>query len=91
MIKKEKREAMLYFIYNKEIVSVLVAHNISEGEFVLQVPYPYTDHLSEFTPAHCIQMIQNTTSVHLPDVQIQQLGNWDMSAIVFSHLSNPSA
>ena len=70
LIKKEKREAMLYFIYNKEIVSVLVAHNISEGEFVLQVPYPYTDHLPSFTPSLCLQMIQNTTSVHLPDVQL---------------------
>jgi len=35
MIKEEKREAMLYFVYNKEIVSVLVAHNISDGEFVI--------------------------------------------------------
>ena len=29
---------MLYFIYSSEIVAVLVCHNYSEGEYVLQVP-----------------------------------------------------
>ena len=34
-----KNTAMLYFLYNPDLVSVLVCHDIPKGEFVLQVPY----------------------------------------------------
>ena len=30
------REAMLYFVFNPSVISVLVAHDISSGEFVAQ-------------------------------------------------------
>ena len=30
------REAMLYFVFNSSVISVLVAHDISSGEFVAQ-------------------------------------------------------
>ena len=30
---------MLYFLYSRDGVSVLVCHDILRGEFVLQVPY----------------------------------------------------
>ena len=33
------RPAMLYFIYNKDVVCVLVAHHFESGEFVMQLPY----------------------------------------------------
>ena len=35
------REAMLYFVFNPSIISVLVAHDISSGEFVAQASSPY--------------------------------------------------
>ena len=31
------REAMLYFVFNPNVIAVLVAHDISTGEFVAQV------------------------------------------------------
>ena len=30
------REAMLYFVFNPSVIAVLVAHDISSGEFVAQ-------------------------------------------------------
>ena len=30
--------AMLYFVFNAQVVGVVVAHNLDEGDFVLQVP-----------------------------------------------------
>lgn len=53
MIKKEEREAMLYFLYNKEI-SVMVAHNLDEGDFILHVPFfPLVHSLQDYTPEIC--------------------------------------
>lgn len=31
------REGMLYFVFNREVIAVVVAHNIDAGEFVAQV------------------------------------------------------
>ena len=40
---------MLYFIYNRNIVAVLVCHDIDAGEFVLQVPYfPEVESLEDY-------------------------------------------
>lgn len=33
----EGRGAMLYFVFNREVVAVVVAHDVANGEFVLQV------------------------------------------------------
>ena len=33
----QDREAMLYFVFNAEVISVLVAHDLTTGEFVAQV------------------------------------------------------
>lgn len=50
MINQDKA-AMLHFIYNSKVVSVLVCHDVQEGEFVLQVPY--------FPPVETIQDYKN--------------------------------
>lgn len=31
------REGMLYFVFNRDVIAVVVAHNIDNGEFVAQV------------------------------------------------------
>lgn len=31
------REAMLYFVFNADVIAVLVAHDLQRGEFVAQV------------------------------------------------------
>jgi hypothetical protein len=38
-MKESNNYGMIFFIYNPSIVSVLVCHDITEGEFVLQIPY----------------------------------------------------
>lgn len=34
---REKRPAMLYFVFNPKAVVVVVAHDLDDGEFVAQV------------------------------------------------------
>lgn len=47
--------AMLYFTYSDSLISVLVCHNIEEGEFVLQVPYyPSVQTLEEYNHDKCM-------------------------------------
>jgi hypothetical protein len=35
LMLSQEQTGMLFFIYNKDVVSVLVCHDIEEGEFVL--------------------------------------------------------
>lgn len=35
MLNKYQTSGMLYFLYNKDLVAVLVCHDIEKGEFVL--------------------------------------------------------
>lgn len=45
-----ERPGMLFFIFNPEAIGVLVAHDLKQGEFVLQVPfYPPQQNLEDFT------------------------------------------
>lgn len=34
---QQQRPAMLYFVFNRQIVAVVVAHDLEQGEFVAQV------------------------------------------------------
>lgn len=45
------RPGMLFFIFNTGCIGVLVAHDLLQGEFVLQIPfYPPQQSLSDFSP-----------------------------------------
>ena len=37
LLQERRQEGMLYFVFNRDVIAVVVAHNISEGEFVAQV------------------------------------------------------
>ncbi|MCI59766.1 putative polyketide hydroxylase-like, partial [Trifolium medium] len=42
---------MLFFIFNTEAIGVLVAHDLRQGEFVLQIPfYPPQQTIEDFSP-----------------------------------------
>lgn len=58
----EKSGGMLYFIYNKDLISVLVCHDIEQGEFVLQVPYypPIESMEMDYTKSKCLELVQKT-------------------------------
>jgi hypothetical protein len=49
--KLKGRQAMLYFVFNQEVIMVVVAHDLKKGEFVAQIPYyPPQQNPEEFTP-----------------------------------------
>ncbi|GAX80176.1 hypothetical protein CEUSTIGMA_g7614.t1 [Chlamydomonas eustigma] len=85
-----QRPAMLYFVFNAEVVTVLVAHTIREGEFVAQVPFfPPLQSIDEFTEDVCLSIIQAASGLsNLVDVQIKQVRTWTMSAEVASRFSD---
>lgn len=57
-IKKKNVHAMLYFIYNTKIATILVNHNVDLGEFVLQTPYfPPVQDLRDFSYEDCEKMV----------------------------------
>jgi hypothetical protein len=59
MIEQDKA-AMLHFIYNSRVVSVLVCHDVQEGNFVLQVPYfPPVESIEDYklNSKRCHQLI----------------------------------
>lgn len=52
--------AMLYFVFNPDVVAVVVAHDLrGEGEFVAQIPFfPPTQTLArDFTPRKCAELV----------------------------------
>jgi hypothetical protein len=58
---------MLYFLYNKDIVAVLVCHDIEGGEFVLQVPYfPPIESIDDYKKDHqrCLQIVNKAIFGH---------------------------
>ena len=38
-LKDIKKQSMLHFIFNKNLICVLITYDIDIGEFVLQIPY----------------------------------------------------
>ncbi|KXZ42186.1 hypothetical protein GPECTOR_188g291 [Gonium pectorale] len=54
-----RRPAMLYFVFNPEVVAVLVAHDIDSGEFVAQIPYfPPLQSPADFPPERVVELIR---------------------------------
>lgn len=86
----EGKTGMLHFIYNSNIVCVLVSHDIDHGEFVMQVPYyPPIETLDDYRndQSRCLKIIENAC---FPPgsagckVQIMGVNSWRMEAVVAS-------
>lgn len=62
--KLNGRQAMLYFVFNEDVIMVVVAHDLKKGEFVAQIPfYSPQQRPEEFTPqvrdvSHILNMRQ---------------------------------
>jgi len=92
-IKSKNIHAMLYFVYNTKIATILVNHSIEHSEFVLQTPYfPPIQDIKDLTPQDCKNMILNSinpgsgndssdSEVTIID-DILNVGHWNMSACV---------
>ena len=94
-IKEKSNEAMLYFVFNKNIVGVVVAHDLREGEFALQLPYhaPVQDFKEMFTKKKCEMFVRNAISgggidvddkngVTVDDIEVLDVKSWTMDATV---------
>ena len=57
---QNNEHGMLYFLYNEDTISVLVCHDIQEGEFVLQIPYypKIQSFKDDFTAEKCLEMVK---------------------------------
>lgn len=61
--KLKGRQAMLYFVFNQEVIMVVVAHDMKKGEFVAQIPYyPPQQNPEEFTPQ--VRLLWSHLCVH---------------------------
>ncbi|KAJ0037565.1 hypothetical protein Pint_23669 [Pistacia integerrima] len=78
-----ERPGMLFFIFNTEAIGVLVAHDLKQGEFVLQIPfYPPQQNLEDFSPEICKQLIFKLAGQELSDVSVIDVKPWVMHAEV---------
>ena len=93
-IKEKGNEAMLYFVFNKDIVGVVVAHDLREGEFALQLPYhaPVQDFKEMFTKSNCEMFVRKAISggvnddknstAAVDDIEVLDVKSWTMDATV---------
>ncbi|KAL2510328.1 FAD/NAD(P)-binding oxidoreductase family protein [Forsythia ovata] len=78
-----ERPGMLFFIFNTEAIGVLVAHDLKQGEFVLQVPfYPPQQKLEDFSFKMCERLIFKLVGRELADIDVMDVKPWVMHAEV---------
>ncbi|KAJ4968259.1 hypothetical protein NE237_014960 [Protea cynaroides] len=78
-----ERPGMLFFIFNTETIGVLVAHDLNQGEFVLQMPfYPPQQNLKDFSSKVCEELIFQIVGRELRDINVIDIKPWVMHAEV---------
>ncbi|KAG6764653.1 hypothetical protein POTOM_032133 [Populus tomentosa] len=79
----KERPGMLFFIFNTEAIGVLVAHDLMQGEFVLQMPfYPPQQSLDDFSFETCKHLILKLVGQELSDIDVIDIKPWVMHAEV---------
>ena len=87
-IKENGNEAMLYFVFNRNIVGVVVAHDLRNGEFALQLPYhaPIQDFKEMFTSENCKKFVRGAIGCKndntIDDIEVLDVKSWNMDANV---------
>ncbi|CAH9148249.1 unnamed protein product [Cuscuta epithymum] len=77
-----ERPGMLFFIFNEKAIGVLVAHDLREGEFVLQIPfYPPQQRLEDFS-SKIFEIICKLVGQELADINVVDIKPWVMHAEV---------
>ncbi|XP_031124538.1 uncharacterized protein LOC116027200 isoform X2 [Ipomoea triloba] len=77
-----ERPGMLFFIFNEKAIGVLVAHNLEQGEFVLQIPfYPPQQRLEDFS-SEMHKIIYDLVGKELADIKVIDIKPWVMHAEV---------
>ncbi|KAK9800880.1 hypothetical protein WJX73_005015 [Symbiochloris irregularis] len=78
------RPAMLYFCFGPAAVAVLVAHDLTRGEFVMQVPiFPPLQTLADMTPEVCMGLVRAALGPAAAEaaVDLCNVRTWTMSAL----------
>lgn len=79
----KENPGMLFFIFNTEAIGVLVAHDLRQGEFVLQIPfYPPQQTFDDFSPKACEKLISKLVGQEFEDVDVIDIKPWIMHAEV---------
>ncbi|CAJ2657033.1 unnamed protein product [Trifolium pratense] len=79
----KENPGMLFFIFNTEAIGVLVAHDLRQGEFVLQIPfYPPQQTIEDFSPKACEKLISKLVGREFGDVDVIDIKPWIMHAEV---------
>lgn len=74
-LRSNSLQSMLYFILNEYHITVLIAYDFLEGDFVLQIPfYPPIQTLQDFTKERC------------KDVLIRVLSNNKLESILIDDI-----
>lgn len=77
------RMGMLYFVFGTQNIVVLVAHNLSKGEFVAQVPYfPPLQSSADFSIEKCMDIIRQISGDASLDLTVHNAKPWAMGAAV---------
>ncbi|KAL8543860.1 hypothetical protein ACS0TY_004423 [Phlomoides rotata] len=78
-----ERPGMLFFVFNTEAIGVIVAHDLKQGEFVVQVPfYPPQQKVKDFSSEMCEKLIVNLVGRELADINVMDVKPWVMHAEV---------
>ena len=83
---------MLYFVFNPDVVAVVVAHDLRNGEFVAQIPYfpPHQSLERDFSRRQCAALVEAAANgggtmpgeTKLDDLEVRSVRAWTMSAEV---------
>lgn len=80
-----RRPGMLYFVFNPDVVLVLVAHCLERGEFVAQIPFfPKAQAFSEanFGERACAELLRQAAGRDLGDLRVLSARPWTMGSQV---------
>ncbi|KAL1289828.1 hypothetical protein AAHE18_20G086900 [Arachis hypogaea] len=84
----QENPGMLFFIFNTEAIGVLVAHDLRQGEFVLQIPfYPPQQTIQDFSPKACEKLIIKLIGRKFRDIDVIDIKPWIMHAEVAERLT----
>jgi hypothetical protein len=59
IMRQSGETGMLYWVFNTDLITILVCHDLVKGEFVLQIPwYPSVESLeTDYSEDKCRQMV----------------------------------
>lgn len=84
MLLASKRCGMLYFVFNANVIAVIVAHSLQDGEFVAQIPYfpPLQTGEDISSKKAAIDFIRKAAGVPSLQLDVLEIRPWTLSAYV---------